>query len=128
MTDKMALMHLMNVVDGEDTKWVLVCWICPKDSEDENYAEFETIFFFLLFLYVSVKKIIYTSRSFWAYLGHIPLGKFFRKTHNPEKFASHFRSFLDVLKTIEVLLLDFSENRTKQNNPVKVILFEISAH
>lgn len=61
----MALMHLMNVVDGEDTKRVLVYWICPKDSEDENYAEFETIFFFfLLFLYVSVKKIIYTSRSF----------------------------------------------------------------
>lgn len=73
MTDKMALMHLMSVVDGEDTKRVLVYLICPKDSEDENYTEFETIFFsFTIPLYLSEKDYLHEQKFLSIFGPHTP--------------------------------------------------------
>jgi len=118
-------MHLINVVDGEDTKRVFVYLICPNDSEDENYAKSLKLFFYYSFFMSQWKRLF----AYAAVLKHIwatyPLESSSETYVFTEKFVYHFRSFLDILKLIEVLLLDFSENKT---TPVIVILFEIAAH
>lgn len=49
-------------------------WICPKDSEDENYAEFETIFFFFFTipLCLSEKDYLHEQKFLSIFGPHTP--------------------------------------------------------
>lgn len=93
-------MHLVNVVDGEDTKWGFVYLIYPNVAEDENYAKSVKLFFYSFFM--PQWKKFFSGAAILQYTWATQPFENSSETYTfTEKFAHHCRSFLDVLKLTE---------------------------